>query len=71
MAFIKDYYIFFPLLLTQESYQTHGQKEQQLLAELDTVKRISRAKDHQIAMLEQKLQTELKQKSKWKCIATQ
>ena len=38
----------------QAAYQASKEKEQQLLAELDTIKQISWAKDQQISMLEQK-----------------
>ena len=46
---------------------TGKEKEQQLQAGLDVFKRMSRAKDQQIIILEQELQ---EQKSKWKCITT-
>ena len=57
----------------QESYQTTSKEKEQLQTELDTTKRVSRAKDQQISMLEDELQAKevkmtslmLHQKSKW------
>ena len=46
-----------------------SKKEQQLLAELDSTKHMSRAKDQQISMLEEELKAKqmiVQQKSKWK-----
>ena len=54
----------------QESYQTTKKEKEQLQAELDTTKRVSRTKDQQISRLQEDLWTmeeKMMQKQKSKC----